>query len=175
MGEQPFRDQHNRAARLARQPGVLAWVRLARVFATVDRASAELLRPWDLSVAQFDILAHLAADEGTTQQQLADTLLVTKGNVSQVVSKMERRGLVRRGREGRVRRLSLTDAGRTLAREVVPALEALIAERLAVLTPAEQRDLLALLRKLDQGLGGRAHRRSQANKRTSREEHHDGT
>jgi DNA-binding MarR family transcriptional regulator len=73
---------------------VVAWLRLARVYRQIDRASAELLRRWDLSVAQFDVLAQIGVRAGLTQQELADHLLVTKGNISQFLARMERRGLV---------------------------------------------------------------------------------
>jgi DNA-binding MarR family transcriptional regulator len=66
---------------------------------------------------------------------------------------MEGRGLVERRPEGRTNRLFLTGEGRRLFEEAVPAHEALIAERLSVLSPEEQRQLLELLRKLDRALG----------------------
>jgi DNA-binding MarR family transcriptional regulator len=74
---------------------------------------------------------------------------VTKGNVSQLIAKMVRRGLVRRCQEGRAMCLFLTDEGWRLHREAVPAQEALIAERFAALSVAEGRELLALLRRVD--------------------------
>ncbi len=137
----------------AERAALLAWLRLARAFQKIDRASAAHLRAWDLSVAQFDALAQLGAAEGITQQELADRLLVTKGNVSQLLDRMERRGLIRRCQEGRAMRLFLTDTGRRLHAAAVPAQEALITGRFAALTPAEQRQLLGLLRKLDRALG----------------------
>ena len=130
----------------------MGWLRLIRVYHKVDRASAERLREWGLSVAQFDVLAHVGANAGITQQNLADSLLVTKGNVAQLLSRMEGRGLVERRPEGRTNRLFLTGEGRRLFDEAVPAHEALIAERLSVLSPEEQRRLLELLRKLDRAL-----------------------
>lgn len=136
-----------------RRVSVVAWLRLARVFQKIDRASAEHLRRWELSVAQFDTLAQLGAAEGITQQELADRLLVTKGNVSQLLDRMERRGLIRRSQEGRATRLSLTDSGRQLFGAVVPAQQELIAQRFARLSPEEQAQLLRLLRKLDRALG----------------------
>jgi DNA-binding MarR family transcriptional regulator len=128
---------------------VAAWMRLARVYHKMDRATMERLRPWELSVAQFDVLAQVGAHEGLTQQELAAALLVTKGNICQLLDRLERVGLVRRQQEGRANRLYLTEAGRALHDQVVPAQEALVAERLAALTPDEQAALLGLLRKLD--------------------------
>jgi DNA-binding MarR family transcriptional regulator len=124
-------------------------MRLARVYHKMDRATMERLRPWELSVAQFDVLAQVGAHEGLTQQELAAALLVTKGNICQLLDRLEGVGLVRRQQEGRANRLYLTEAGRTLHDQVVPAQEALVAERLAALTPDEQAALLGLLRKLD--------------------------
>src|ERR671914_1371092 len=92
-----------------RRPDQLAWLRLARIFQRVERNSGEHLRGWDLNVAQFDVLAHVGASEGMTQQELADSLLVTKGNVCQLVDKLEDRGLISRRHEGRSNLLFLTD------------------------------------------------------------------
>jgi DNA-binding MarR family transcriptional regulator len=130
----------------------LAWLRLARIFQKVERNSGEHLRGWDLNVAQFDVLAHVGASEGMTQQELADSLLVTKGNVCQLLDRMESRGWISRRQQGRANRLFLTDAGRRLFDEVVPAHEALIAGRFSVLSEGEQERLHELLRKLDKAL-----------------------
>jgi DNA-binding MarR family transcriptional regulator len=135
-----------------RRPDLLAWLRLARVFQKVERDSSEHLRGWDLSVAQFDVLAPVGATEGIVQQELADTLLVTKGNVCQLLDRMEGRGLISRRQEGRANRLFLTDAGRRLFAEVVPAHEVVIVERFSVLSEGEQERLHQLLRKLDKAL-----------------------
>jgi DNA-binding MarR family transcriptional regulator len=136
-----------------RRPGVLAWLRLARVFQKMDRGSAEHLRKWDLSVAQFDVIAQVGSAEGIMQQELADRLLVTKGNVSQLLDRLERRGLICRCPEGRTQRLSLTPQGRELFRTVVPEQERYVASRLEALTDEEQRHLHDLLQKLDRSLG----------------------
>ncbi len=140
------------AGKELRRPEVLAWMRLERVFQKVERDSGERLRAWDLNVAQFDVLAHVGATEGMTQQELADSLLVTKGNVCQLLGRMEGRGWISRRQEGRANRLFLTDEGRRLFDEVVPDHEALVAERLSALSRREQERLHELLRKLDRVL-----------------------
>lgn len=129
-----------------------AWLRLARVFQQVDRASVDLLRRWDLSVAQFDVLVHVGLREGITQQQLADHLLVTKGNVCQLLDRMEERGLLVRHQEGRANRLYLTEKGQRLRAEALPAQEQLIESIFATLPRAQQATLLATLRRLDHAL-----------------------
>ena len=127
-------------------------MRLARVFQKVEKDSGERLRGWGLNVAQFDVLAHVGASEGMTQQELADSLLVTKGNVCQLLDRMEGRGWISRRQEGRSNRLFLTDEGQRLFEKVVPDLEALVAERFSALSHEEQEQLHELLRRLDTAL-----------------------
>ena len=123
---------------------------MARVVQKMTRLSAEHLKPWNLSVAQFDAIAQIGSTERLAQQDLADRLLVTKGNVSQLVDRLEQRGIVGRCHEGRTQRLSLTAAGRQLYNEVVPAHERFIARQFATLCPEEQQHLRRLLRHIDQ-------------------------
>ncbi len=135
-----------------RSSAVPAWLRLVRVFQKVDRASVDLLRQWDLSVAQFDVLIQVGLAEGMTQQTLADRLLVTKGNVCQLLDRMEERGLLVRRQEGRANHLYLTEKGRSLRAESLPAQERLIEGIFATLPHAQQSTLLATLRRLDHAL-----------------------
>lgn len=139
--------------RSLRREGVLAWLRLARVFEKTERAGQAQLRGWGLNMGQFDVLAHIGASEGLSQGELARSLLVTKGNVAQLLGKLEGRGLIRRRSEGRTKRLFLTEEGRKLYDEVVPAHEDFIAGRFDALSEDEQSQLHGLLRKLDRNLG----------------------
>lgn len=139
---------------LAGRPGqaVLTWLRLVHVFQKIDQQSADHLRSWGLSVAQFDMLATVGKSEGLTQQKLAEALLVTKGNVCQLVDRMERDGLLRRCQVGRSNQLFLTDDGRRLFHDVVPAQEKLIEELFSSMSDEDQAQLAVLLRKFDQSL-----------------------
>lgn len=140
------------AARRAEKTAVLAWLRFTRVCQKADRAFATAFAREGLSVAQFDIIAQLGRGEGITQQELADRLLVTKGNVSQLIGKMERRALIFRCQEGRANALYLTPEGKRLFAAALPAQEARIVALFGALSPDEQRDLLRLLRTLDHAL-----------------------
>ncbi|HEY8291333.1 MAG TPA: MarR family transcriptional regulator [Thermomicrobiales bacterium] len=136
----------------AEKSAVLSWMRLARVFQKMTRAATTEFARDGLSGAQFDVIAQLGRGEGITQQELANRLLVTKGNVSQLLDKMEERGLIARCPEGRSNALSLTAEGKHLFATVVPAHEARIIARFGALTADEQRQLLRLLRLLDHTL-----------------------
>ena len=135
-----------------RQPAVLGWLRLARIYHKVAHVLTDHLRCKGLSIAQFDVLAHVGAAEGRTQQELADSLLVSKGNVCQLLDRMQESGLIVRRQEGRANRLFLTESGRKLYQDVVPSHQALISAQLASLTPEEQTQLLGLLRTVDHAL-----------------------
>src|SRR5215207_1413953 len=140
--------------RTARRPDVPVrlWLRLARVFQKIDQATAAELRREGLTVGQFDVLAQVGAAEGSTQQEVADALLVTKSNVCQLLDRMEGAGLVERRQRGRANHLYLTEHGRRVRERVVPAHQRRIAELFSALTPEEQVQLLSLLRKLDHAL-----------------------
>lgn len=142
-----------REARNLRRASVLSWLRLARVFEKTERAGRAQLRGWGLNMGQFDVLAHVGASEGLSQGELAKSLLVTKGNVAQLIGKLEARGLILRRVEGRTKRLFLTEEGRKLYDEVVPAHEDFIAGRFEALSEEERDVLHGLLRKLDRDLG----------------------
>jgi DNA-binding MarR family transcriptional regulator len=123
-----------------------------RVYHKMNRRTAEEMRPRRLSVSRFDILNHVGVREGRTQQELANALFVTKGNIVQLLDGMEADCLLYRRRRGRTNLIYLTDAGRALREETLNHHEARVADDLSVLTPDEQETLLTLLRKLDKSL-----------------------
>lgn len=130
-------------------PPVLAWLRMVRVVSRTQRAATEHLREFDLTPAQFDVLAQVSAAPGPSQQELADRLLVTQGNVCQLLDGLEKKKLVERRREGRSNRIFLTPSGQELSAQAVPEHEEWQAARMTALDESEQRQLLQLLRKLD--------------------------
>ena len=136
--------------------GVLIWLRLGRITHKIGRRLSAHLEHYDLTPAQFDVLAQLQAAPGISQQMLADRLFVTKGNIVGLLDRLERRALVRRQadpEDGRAHVLVLTERGITLAAQVVPEHEALVAECLALITSEDQYTLHRLLRTLDRALG----------------------
>lgn len=95
------------------------WVRVASLYQRVFRVLAERLAKVGLSVAQFDLLAQLvkAEPERLKQSEIAARLLVTKGNISGMLSRMTEQGTVKRvhdPRDRRSNRIVITDQGREL-------------------------------------------------------------
>jgi DNA-binding MarR family transcriptional regulator len=135
---------------MTRSRAVHIWLRLARITSRTQRQSGERLRPWKLSNAQFDIIAQVGGAAGPlTQQDLAQRLLVTEGNICQLLDGLQARGIIERRRAGRSNQIFLSDKGQEIFNSAVPALEAWHAARLGVLNDDEQEQLLRLLRKLD--------------------------
>jgi DNA-binding MarR family transcriptional regulator len=138
-----------------RRAAVVMWLHLVRIQQKIGRRAMAQLAEYELTPAQFDVLAHLRAAPGNTQQVLADSLLVTKGNVCGLIDRLVTRGLVERRADPEDRRanlLFLTETGAELADEVVPAHEALIEEQMERLGVDERRALGRLLRQFDRAL-----------------------
>src|SRR5687767_10881906 len=105
------------------------WVQLARTFLLVHRHLVSMLTEHELTLPQFDILATLRFSQGVTQQELAQRLLVTKGNVCGVLDRLEAVGWVERrpdAQDRRANRLHLTAAGRAKIDRLLPAHNALV-------------------------------------------------
>ena len=113
------------------------WVELFRAHHWASRRADQMLARRGLSMAQFDVLATLRQGEGISQQDLADRLLVTKGNVCGLVERMGARGLLERRPDPADRRancLYLTAAGRSLLDQLLPEQHELIRDSLGSLS-----------------------------------------
>lgn len=73
--------------------GLLLWFRLAQFYNRSNQLSNQHLKKWNLSIAQFDLLVQVGVHQPISQQGLAEKLLVTKGNITQMVVKMESAGI----------------------------------------------------------------------------------
>jgi DNA-binding MarR family transcriptional regulator len=128
--------------------GILLWFRLSRFYNKSIRMTNQHLKKWSLSAAQFDVLAQVGSHKRLSQQELANKLLVTKGNITQLLNKMEELGLVKREQEWKTKYLSLTEAGQALFDEVVPRQEQFQASQFSKLNVEEKKQLLSLLKKI---------------------------
>lgn len=116
------------------------WFRFLRLHRRLSAAVASELRRIGLSIPQFDLLSTLTEREGLTQQELAQRLYVTKGNVSGLVDRLVEAGLVeRRTIEGdrRSHALYLTESGRELAEKGIVAQRAYVDRTLGRLSKAD--------------------------------------
>lgn len=135
----------------ASDPTLQTWLALWRVCQKVQRELDGVLNDAGLTLAQFDVLANLGMSEGITQQELAERLLVTKGNVCGVLDRMESAGLVERRpdpKDRRANRLYLTRPGRSALHDAFPAHLGVIQRCFEALSPAERRTLHNLMTRL---------------------------
>ncbi|XRG78566.1 MarR family transcriptional regulator [Rossellomorea sp. GAMAL-10_SWC] len=128
---------------------VLLWFRLARFYLKNVRESNNQLKKWGLTTAQFDVIVHVGRNKRLTQQELADKLVVTKGNVTHLLKKMEELQWIKREVEWKNKYLSLTEIGQKMYEEIVPSQDEFQQAQFSKLTEEEQLQLLTLLRKLN--------------------------
>ncbi|HEX8393580.1 MAG TPA: MarR family transcriptional regulator [Longimicrobium sp.] len=133
-------------------PATRLWVSVARTYRHVSRRQARALAEMGLSVPQFDVLATLVRSPecGLRMGELSERLLVTEGNVTGLVSRLESAGLARRGpdpADARAVRVQLTEAGRARAQAAVPVVEAELDRAFGGLSEAEMRKVQRLLRR----------------------------
>lgn len=135
-------------------PATLANGRAARPAEQEDTPPAADAIP-AVSVSEARALSELLAARGIRQGQLAALLGLEKSTVSRLAAGLERKGWIRRGRDGRNQRyvrLYLTPEGTALAGRVWRALQSRQARILASLSPEERAGLTAGLRGLMRGL-----------------------
>ena len=131
------------------------WIQLARTFYRIERSIAASLAEKDLTMAQFDVLATLRYSEGLTQKELAELLLVTKGNVVGLLDRLQKLDLVERRpdpEDGRSNRVHLTPGGRRKIETVLPAHDRLVLRTLDCLGQQEITTLRRLLKTVEQAL-----------------------
>ena len=120
------------------------WFRFVRLNRRVTQAIGGELKAIGLSIPQFDLISTLTEREGVTQQDLAERLYVTKGNISGLVDRLVEAGLVERRTlvgDRRSHALHLTDKGRGLAERGLAAQQAYVARTLGRLPRADLTDL----------------------------------
>ncbi|WP_246218443.1 MarR family winged helix-turn-helix transcriptional regulator [Litoribacterium kuwaitense] len=127
---------------------LLCWFRLSRVYTQNIRETNQHLNQWNMSATQFDMLAQIGANEPISQQDLAEKLFVTKGNIAQQMRKLEEWGWITRQSEGHTKWVSLTEKGRAKYEDVVPQQEQFQQEQFQRLSRDEQKQLVRLLKKI---------------------------
>ncbi|MFT4581630.1 MAG: DNA-binding MarR family transcriptional regulator [Gammaproteobacteria bacterium] len=123
------------------------WLRLLACENLVEQhVRAQLRTRFDITLPQFDVLAELEnAGEALTMSQLSDKLMVSNGNVTGVVDRLERDGHVRRepsATDRRVQFIALTDRGIESFREMADAHEHWITKLFGQLKPTDIKSLL---------------------------------
>ncbi len=105
-------------------PSYRALMELLRTADTVWNASRVFFERWDLSPSQFNVLNLLRlSPSGLSQTELSRELIMHRSNVTGLLDRLERRGLVARrdvAEDRRAYNVVLTPAGAGLMRDIMP-------------------------------------------------------
>lgn len=129
------------------------WVRWLRASRQIELEVREMLRvDFQCTLPRFDVLAALQrAGKPMTMSAISEQLLVSNGNVTTVVDRLEADGLVTRQQHAHDRRtlqVRLTRSGRTLFARMAAANEALVNGKLSVFSSAELDQLNKLMQRV---------------------------
>ena len=108
----------------------------------------------NLDRSQWQLMINLWYFEGTTQQQLADMMGMTRGGMNKLIDRLEKAGFVRRadGHDRRSKRIFFVDSVRPMVAKIDHAQKAMVNASLAGMTAEEVATLKRLLRKVREGV-----------------------
>jgi MarR family 2-MHQ and catechol resistance regulon transcriptional repressor len=127
------------------------WTILSRAHAAITVHSTDDIRSDGLSVGEFSVLELLYHKGPTLLGEIQRGVLVSSGGITFLVDKLAEKGLVERQEcptDRRARYAALTKEGEKLLRRIFPRHARRMADALAGLTPAEQRQAAELLKRL---------------------------
>lgn len=142
------------------QPLVML-INLLRVGALLDKEVTEYLSRYGLTGPQIGVLRILQfyferGQDGLPLSEIGELLAVTKANMTGLVDRLERDGLVVRENDEhdrRVKRVRLTPKAHDLHSRIKPGLLQYLTDLMSALEPVEQEQLLSSLGKLRKALG----------------------
>ena len=121
------------------------------------RAMSQTLQPFDVTLAQFNVLTILAKNKELPIFQIAARMVEATPGITRLVSTLESKGLLRRVQAKGDRRqqlCSLTPRGQRLLQDVLPSVAVAQRALLDDLTASEAQVLTRLLRRVPAGDSG---------------------
>ena len=123
---------------------------MLRTADALTRGFAEVLRPAKLSPTQYNALRILrgAGSDGLACKEIGERMITRDPDITRLLDRLEKRGLVARSRDSRDRRvitIRITDAGSRLVNDLDPAVERMHAELLGHLGEKKLEALSAML------------------------------
>jgi DNA-binding MarR family transcriptional regulator len=133
-----------------RPPASAAFLAIVQTAEELQRGIAELLKAHDLTLAQYNVLRILrgAGPEGATCGHVSDNLVRHDPDVTRLVDRLDKRGLVERARDTKDRRVvrtRITKTGVALLAELDEPVDELHARQLGHVGSKRLADLVALL------------------------------
>lgn len=135
----------------AREPFLSLLREFVRAYQAFTNYDEEHIRQLGLTCPQFDVISTLGNTPGMTMGQLAEKTLVTKGTLTGIIDRLEKKGLVQREVPPENRRcfvIVLTPEGERVFEEAFPAHILYLKQRFGHLSAAELEEIRAALQKL---------------------------
>lgn len=138
------KETHDKDFALAMSPTHL----LYRAQQLAANKSAATLKAAGLTIRQFALLEALNENDGATQSQLVDATAIDRSTLADMVSRMERSGLLRReksSRDMRANTVHLTEKGDSALETARPAVQAADSEMLDLLPKNRRNSFIGIL------------------------------
>jgi DNA-binding MarR family transcriptional regulator len=140
-----------------RTPAIQAYMALRRTHDAIHRHVSKKLAEWNLSVPKYGVLVRLYDHGSLPISVISSQIFRGNSNVTTLIHRMEREGLVKRfgnGHDRRVKEVRLTKKGLALASRVIGRYKPFLHQMMMNgLTPKEQEELQKLLKRLQDSLG----------------------
>jgi DNA-binding MarR family transcriptional regulator len=139
---------------LAKEPHSLAITLFSEILAAdqLVRNRVSRVLPKGMEISHFSVLNHLAWHDGErTPAQLAEAFNVTRGAMTNTLSKLEWAGYVHirpDWDDARRKMISISPAGRKAREQALSALSPMVSDVIEVLGESQVRDALSVLRGL---------------------------
>jgi DNA-binding MarR family transcriptional regulator len=128
---------------------------IARTAAIVEHAGAEALKPFDLTITQYNVLRILrGAGEGLCRNEVGERLVTKVPDVTRLLDRMESAGLIVRQRGGEDRRFvstQITEKGLKLLEKIDRELPAIHGRQLGHVSQKRLRELISILEEVRNG------------------------
>jgi DNA-binding MarR family transcriptional regulator len=123
---------------------------IARTAALIEHAGAEALKPFSLTITQYNVLRILrgAGNEGLCRNEVGERLVTKVPDVTRLLDRMETAGHIVRQRAGRDRRYvatRITDKGLRLLEKIDRELPAIHGRQLGHVSQKRLRELITIL------------------------------
>jgi DNA-binding MarR family transcriptional regulator len=130
---------------------------IARTAALLEHIAADALKPFDLTVTQYNVLRILrgAGETGLCRNEVGQRLVTRVPDVTRLLDRMESSGLIFRERGAADRRVvstRITEKGMKLLEKVDRELPAIHGRQLGHLGPKRLRELIDLLEEVRSGV-----------------------
>lgn len=96
----------------------LIWLRISRFTHQSNLLSNDFLKPFGITIAQFDVLNQISIYQPLTQSELAKKVTVSEGGISRMLSRLEQEGYIQRKQDWKTKWISLTSKGEAKMQEV---------------------------------------------------------